>query len=188
MKVDRREVFRYLRMRPDAVDAAMAERYGRMEAAVLAAARPAARWQLQPVAIRGAELTIGPLTLTSARLAAQLAGCRRAFLFAATLGNSVDALIRRLGVTSAADQLLADAVATALIEGYCDECMGQLAAEVGGAKLRMRFSPGYGDLELATQRELLAALDAARQLGLTLSSSLLMIPTKSVSAIVGAEG
>ena len=57
---------------------------------------------------------------------------------------------------------------------------------VRGETLRMRYSPGYGDLPLEAQRPLLAALDAARQAGITLSSALLMMPSKSVSAIIGA--
>ncbi|MBR3258643.1 MAG: vitamin B12 dependent methionine synthase, partial [Eggerthellaceae bacterium] len=45
--------------------------------------------------------------------------------------------------------------------------------------------PGYGDLPLEVQPDLLGLLDASRRLGITLSDSLLMSPTKSVTAIVG---
>lgn len=48
-----------------------------------------------------------------------------------------------------------------------------------------RFSPGYGDLPLKTQRELIAKLDAPRKIGLTLNYNDLMIPMKSVTAIIG---
>ena len=50
-----------------------------------------------------------------------------------------------------------------------------------------RFSPGYGDLSLDTQKKLLSALDSQRKIGITLTESLLMLPTKSVSAIIGLE-
>ena len=54
-----------------------------------------------------------------------------------------------------------------------------------GLYCNYRFSPGYGDLPLSVQPTVLAALDAQRRLGITLSSSLLMTPTKSVTAIIG---
>ena len=49
----------------------------------------------------------------------------------------------------------------------------------------MRFSPGYGDLPLETQRPLLQILDSGRRAGIVLSDTMLMIPSKSVSAIIG---
>ena len=55
-----------------------------------------------------------------------------------------------------------------------------------GLYTNFRFSPGYGDLPMETQPILLAALDAQRRLGITLApKSLLMTPTKSVTAVVG---
>ena len=59
------------------------------------------------------------------------------------------------------------------------------APAVAGCALRHRFSPGYGDLPLSVQPAFLAALDATRRLGITLTSSFLMVPTKSVTAFVG---
>ena len=46
----------------------------------------------------------------------------------------------------------------------------------------------YGDMPLSAQPVLLATLDAQRKLGITLSKSLLMTPTKSVTAVVGLFG
>ena len=48
-----------------------------------------------------------------------------------------------------------------------------------------RFSPGYGDLPLSLQRDIFRVLDCPRKIGLTLNESLLMSPSKSVTAIVG---
>jgi len=54
--------------------------------------------------------------------------------------------------------------------------------------LKPRFSPGYGDLPLETQREIFDVLDCSRRIGLMLNDSLLMSPTKSVTAFVGVGG
>lgn len=58
-------------------------------------------------------------------------------------------------------------------------------AQAAGGDTRPRFSPGYGDLPLALQRDIFHALDCARKIGLTLNDSLMMSPAKSVTAIIG---
>ena len=187
MTVDRAEVLRYLRMgrvRPDAV---LEARLAAVEREVLAAVRPTAYWQLVPVAGCAGSYRVGSLELTSRSLWETLAGCRHAFLFCATLGAGVDRLLRTCGHRSAADLVMVQAVSTALVETYCDDCAAKMLQEpaVIGETLRMRFSPGYGDLPLETQKPLLTALDSARRAGITLSDTFLMMPSKSVSAIIG---
>lgn len=170
------------------LDAALDARIATIENQVASIARPAFIHQLLAVAHHAnGNLAIGPLSVQSRRLADVLAGCDRAFLFAATLGTGVDALLRRYGATSATDLLIAQAAATALIENVCDECEAEMRCDpsVSGKKLRARFSPGYGDLPLAVQRPLLAILDATRRIGISLTSTDQMVPVKSVSAIVG---
>ena len=188
MRLDRGEVRRYMRMGTAAPDAEFERRLDAIERQVLAAVRPASYWQLVPVAgLTERTYSVGGLRLESNGLRRVIAGCRHAFLFCATLGPGVDALLRRFGQTSAADLLMVQGVSAALIESYCDECEERMAAEpaVRGETLRMRYSPGYGDLPLTVQRDLLAHLDSVRRIGVTLTESMLMIPSKSVSAIIG---
>ena len=54
--------------------------------------------------------------------------------------------------------------------------------------MKPRFSPGYGDLSLEMQRDIFRVLDCPRKIGLTLNESLLMSPSKSVTAIIGISG
>ena len=58
-------------------------------------------------------------------------------------------------------------------------------AAAAGKYARPRFSAGYGDFELSAQTEIFHALDCQRKIGLTLNDSLLMSPSKSVTAIIG---
>ena len=58
-------------------------------------------------------------------------------------------------------------------------------AEENGVGLRPRFSPGYGDLPLEVQKSVFAVLDCPRKIGLSLNDSLLMSPSKSVTAFAG---
>ena len=51
----------------------------------------------------------------------------------------------------------------------------------------MRFSPGYGDFDLKYQKDILEYLDANKKIGISLTDSLMMIPTKSITAIIGIK-
>jgi cobalamin-dependent methionine synthase I len=54
------------------------------------------------------------------------------------------------------------------------------------ATLTMRYSPGYGDWNLDVQPEILATLDSGR-IRLTSNISHILIPEKSVTAIIGIK-
>ena len=56
-----------------------------------------------------------------------------------------------------------------------------------GCYFPFRFSPGYGDLPITLQNQLLDLLDAPRRVGLTASASHILIPRKSVTAILGVS-
>lgn len=127
----------------------------------------------------------GGLRLKSRKLAALLRDCREVFVFAATIGTAVDRLIAKKTVLSAADGLIADAVASATVEALCDRLNRDLS--VGLVTLR-RYSPGYGDLSLDTQLSVLNLLDAKKRIGIGLTDSNLMTPSKSVTAIIGIKG
>ena len=116
-----------------------------------------------------------------------LAPCREAVLLAATLGAESERLLLRMQAKDAAQALLLDAVLSAAIEAVLDAreeaLRGELAAQ--GRYLTDRFSPGYGDMPLAQTREICEVLGAQRAIGLTVSAGGVMIPRKSVTAILG---
>lgn len=117
--------------------------------------------------------------LKSRSFAKYIDGCDTAYVAAVSLGIGVDRLLRRLSVTSAARLFIADAVASTLIESLCDRAQGAFTKET-----RYRYSPGYGDLPLATQEPLLNFLRVG---GIKLTESKLMLPTKSVTFIAGVK-
>lgn len=123
----------------------------------------------------------------SRNLRKNLEDCGQILLFAATLGASVDLLVQKYNRLSVSKAVILQAAATAMLEDYCDEQNEQLkdTYEAKGWYLRPRFSPGYGDFPLECQTRLLGALEAGKRIGITLTDSLLMLPSKSVSAVMG---
>ena len=132
-------------------------------------------------------LDLGFARTDAASLRRHLAGCEGVILFAATAGLEMDRLIRRAEALSPLHGLMMHAIGAAVIEEACDRLCAGLAEAFPRHALRSRFSPGYGDLPLAMQRDVFAALDCGRRLGLTLTDALLMVPAKSVTAIIGME-
>lgn len=123
----------------------------------------------------------------STSLAGLLSGCERAVVFAATVGLGFDRLIAKTGAMTPSRALMLDAVGAERIEALCDAFCAELAEEYAaqGYMTTRRFSPGYGDVPLALQRDIVRVLDTSRKIGVALNESLLMSPSKSVTAIVG---
>ncbi len=131
----------------------------------------------------GELLDLGFAQTDSAALRRNLAGCNEIVLFAATIGLEMDRLIARYARVSPARSVMLQAIGTERIESLCDAFEEMLIGR--GHELRPRFSPGYGDLPLEMQREVFAALDCPKHIGVSLNESLLMSPGKSVTAIIG---
>ena len=106
-------------------------------------------------------------------------------LLCGTIGAEFDRWQRRLSVTSAADALLSQRIGLAAVEKVMDDLEAKAKAEVEGEgrKLLPRKSPGYGDLPLELSRAILDELDAPRKLGVSITDSDLLVPSKSVTAI-----
>ncbi len=186
LKVNRPEIWRYLGYRgtepEETIKALIEESVAELEKAAVFR-QVSRRVSCQ---IDGDVVTFGGLCVTSHSLALHLKGCEEVFFFAATLGTDVDRLLRKYSRLQISKAMVMQASAAAMIESWCDKCQQEFASSLSaGLYLRPRFSPGYGDLSLAFQRPLLDALEAGKRIGIELTDSMLMMPTKSVSAIIG---
>lgn len=126
----------------------------------------------------------GGMELHSNYLAKHVADCDRMLVFAATVGVEIDRLIAKYGRLSPSKAIVMQGIGTERIESLCDAFCADMRAEKQ-AFLTSRFSAGYGDLPLEAQREVFAALDCSKKIGVCLNESLLMSPSKSVTAFVG---
>ena len=206
MEINRREIYRYLgikpNMEPDAATEKLAEECIR-ELMEKCRPRAYARWfPLRVCSAPGAEEAADPgeaadspildfscFQVRSRSLAKNLQGCSEVILFAATIGEGADLLARKYGRINVAKAVVMQAAAAAMIEAFCDEENEKLRAEAAekGLYLRPRFSPGYGDFSLNHQRDFARVLEMQKTVGITLTESLLMLPSKSVTAVIGVS-
>ena len=111
--------------------------------------------------------------------------CEKIVLFSATVGLGIDRLINRYSAVATAKALLLQAIGAERIERLCDAFCEEYNNEKQRAK--KRFSPGYGDFPLSAQKEIFSLLNPSKNIGVTLTDSLLMSPTKSVTAAFGIK-
>lgn len=188
IRIDPKEVARYLSYRGHQPDESIQQLIASCIQEVNEAAAPKFICERFPLGFSEAEgFRAGSMHFNSRSLQRNLAGCSEVFLFAATLGIAVDTLIRRTTLLDAAKGLVMQAAGAAAIEAFCDEENDKLRRQVEaeGLYLRPRFSPGYGDLSLDCQRDFLRVLKAQKNIGLTLTDSGMMVPVKSVTALIG---
>lgn len=188
-EIDWKEARRYLGLhRPGGVvDGELERRLSDCGRELTETARPRGIWRRFPLELGDKLVEVAGMRVESFHLRRHLEGCAGAFLFAATLGPEVDLLLRRSAVVDMSRCVMIQACAAALLEDYCDECCGKMAAGTAGEGLflRPRFSPGYGDFPVSFQRALLEALEAPKRIGLTATEAMMLTPTKSVTAVVG---
>ena len=149
--------------------------------------RPRYVYRVFPVSLtsEGAALAGSGVTLPGNTARRMLEGCDQAVLLLCTLGAGFETLLRARQARDMAQAVLLDACGSAWVEAGCGEAEREIAARFPNRYLTDRFSPGYGDLPLSLQSALCAALDGWRRLGVQVTESFLMNPTKTVSAVIG---
>ena len=151
------------------------------------AASPRVTWREYPLSIQDHVIDMTCFQTRSKSLERNLKDCEQILLFAATLGSQVDVLLHRYNMIQMSKAVVMQAASVAMLETFCDEENQKLkeAYQEKGWYLRPRFSPGYGDFPLECQRQIAPALELSIRIGVTLTDSLLMAPSKSVTAVIG---
>lgn len=118
-------------------------------------------------------------------IANHLDGCEKAILMCATLGTEIDKLIRINQISDMAKAVVLDSFSSVAVEQVCNRVDEIIAEKYAGYNMTFRFSPGYGDYPISLQQDFLRMLDAPRKIGLTTNENFLLMPTKSVTAVMG---
>lgn len=188
MNIDTKEVLRYLGYCGRGADDKTLQLIDSVKIEILMSVQPKSIYREFGLKyISDNVISVGGVQFKSSKLRSHLRNSDRILLFAATLGLESDTLVRRYQNIDSARAAVMQAALAAAVESFCDDVCGDIAREeqLKGYYLRPRFSPGYGDMALESQREFFSLLDCTKRIGLTLSDSCLMIPTKSVSAFIG---
>ena len=179
------EVLRYLGYRGQDIDERLNGQIRSCISTVLSSAKARLTYRILPV--QGGR--VEGLDLPGNDIRTILEGCTQAIFMAATLGPEAEALLRRTEVTNMADALIMDSAQSAAIENVCDnfEADNRLFFREQDLFLTDRYSPGYGDLPLSTQKSIIDMLVASKRIGLTVTENNIMVPRKSVTCIMGVS-
>ena len=112
--------------------------------------------------------------------------CSEAYLLAVTVGVSADRMIREYMVAEPEKGVVLDSMFSVIAEAVADKAQKEIE-NLCKKPLSFRFSPGYGDLPLVCQNDIVKLLDAQKKIGLYVTSSQMMTPTKSITAVLGVK-
>ena len=151
-------------------------------------ASPKGIWQIYDYDCQTQEIKAKPpCIIQGTKIGAHLAGCDKVILLSATVGDEIEETVtKRFADGEYTSSVLLDAAATTAVEQLADgmEKAIKPKASAQGYGMRWRFSPGYGDWPIEQQPELIR-LAHAGEIGVSLSSSMMLIPRKSITAIIG---
>lgn len=181
------EILKYLGYRGQEIDDALQSQIRKCIAEVTRESMPRIVWKRLPVEGSGGRRHVEGLTLAGNDMAYLLDNCQEAVLLGATIGAMVERLLMRYEVKSMSDALIMDACASTAIENVCNNFEQDLRTKVEeqGFFLSDRYSPGYGDLPFSENPDFCSILNVENRIGVTQSPTHLMIPRKSVMAIMG---
>ncbi|MBR5467775.1 MAG: 5-methyltetrahydrofolate--homocysteine methyltransferase, partial [Firmicutes bacterium] len=95
--------------------------------------------------------------------------CNFCVVMAATLGGEIDTEIRKMQIRDMAKAVILDACASSAIENVCDNLQKHIEDEFDGYYATRRFSPGYGDMPLESQKMLCNVLQTHKNTGIAIN-------------------
>ncbi|MGM9540788.1 methionine synthase [Anaerovibrio sp.] len=141
-----------------------------------------------PEELQMASLTaVNSLTLQGDSIGGHLRDCCQVIVMAATVGEAIENQVTKCFEEGRYSfSVLLDAAATAAVEQVADAMEKTIHNEVKrqGLAMKWRFSPGYGDWPIQQQTDILRLAQGA-DIGISLSESLMLMPRKSITAVIG---
>ncbi|MCK4798777.1 MAG: hypothetical protein KAT05_15480 [Spirochaetes bacterium] len=119
-----------------------------------------------------------------------LINCQEIFLVGVTSGNEIieyrDKLMKEDDLFSS---VIIDAVGSEMTEAmaqWVHDFLNKLIQKEGKTLTKRRFSPGYGDMALSNQMSVYDLLEL-NKIGIDLLPNYILVPEKSITAIIGIE-
>jgi len=186
-KLNQKEALRYLGYGQNAPDAKVQCLLDECEEVIRSIAKPRFVYKVFDIEIvqEGVKVLNTNLVMPGNSIKEHLEGCEKAVLMGVTISMDVDRLLRIMQVTDMARTVITDSFANVAVEQTCDKVEELLKKELSEYNQTWRFGVGYGDLSLDIQGDFLDVINAPKQIGLSASKNSILIPTKSVTAIIG---
>lgn len=184
--MDKAEILRYMRTNSKTQDEKVLALVDEAMNAIENTVHPKSLYRIFDCTVNDKELIIGDYHFSSLRLAENLKGCKKVVVFGATLGTECDRLIKIASATDMAKAMALQAAAASKIEEICDS-LEETIKNAHGVSLRQRYSPGYFDLDVTEQKKVFELIELTKRIGLTLTDTCEMVPTKSVTAFIGID-
>lgn len=129
------------------------------------------------------------ISIISEDLSKLLSNCTKCIIIVTTLGVEIDNEIKRNSYSNLTKSIILDACATTAIEELCDLLENHIKSQLSkdGKYITKRYSPGYGDLSIDINKDIINLLNTQITIGLTITKDRIMIPRKSVIAIIGVS-
>lgn len=190
ININQSEVLRYLQYRGQEIDKDLKDTIDECVDITKNKINPRYLSRIYPIKINKdnvVELEGTNLTLESKDIYELLKECNECVIMAATLGLEIEKEIKRYSYSDLTKGLIIDSCGTTAIEEVCDIIQDNVEKVFleQNKFITMRYSPGYGDLPIEKNIDILNVLNAQKQIGLTITSNGIMIPRKSVVAIIG---
>ncbi len=185
--INRGEVYRYMGFRGEIPDISICQMTEEVIKELAGSANPKFCTSDAEFKVNGNIVDFGGFSFKSHDLANHLKNCDKGVFMGVTLGAEVDMLIYKLSALSPSKAVAAQSAASAMVEAVADSLCNTISETLKEQKLYLtpRYSPGYGDLDIACQKEFLRVLSAEKRIGLCLTSSGMLTPVKSITAVAG---
>lgn len=187
-EIDKTETYRYLAYGCTLPDSRVSALIEESEPALITALKPNYIYRTFDIEnITENEVTLKSCTmkLQGKDIASHLKDCQKAVLLCATVGADVDKLIRISQIEDMAKAVVIDTMASVAIEMTCNEIEKIIKTEYKDFFMTWRYSAGYGDFPIETQKAFTEILNSYRSIGVCTTDSYLLTPKKSVTAVIG---
>lgn len=125
------------------------------------------------------------LILKGKTIKRHLENCKEVLILVATIGFDIDKKILSYQSINSTKAIILDSTGSAIIEEVMENINNMLLEKYG--RLTYRFSPGYGDLPIETNKKIIEKYNLYRRIGLSINDAFLMSPSKTVTAIIGIK-
>jgi hypothetical protein len=123
----------------------------------------------------------------SPKLARAFGSCRRAVVYAGTIGSRIEKEVRKLTERNRlSEAYIVESLGSVAVENMIEQFHSQYGSflKLNRKGITLPFSPGYCDWKVEEQKKLVSSV-AADEIGITLNTGGLMTPRKSISGVFG---